>query len=233
MSTSCVSGISAFHFRTYWSLDELWIFQVGPATYKYGRAERSDTTKTSSTLQACSFFRILSRNSASQPPHFLPSSCSTCLSKHLTHWKFQSIALDSEKGELSEHFSSALVMPFSHESEHTKLMILLIINLPLAVSYLQPLSCVVIDKSQCDLNSSNSDCRCALPCAVPARPIWPSAAKPPAPRPTSDRPVRPAPPPHPAPPRPAAAVPPHHVLPAPCTQPHIAQSVLRRPSPAA
>ena len=45
-------------------------------------------------------FPILSRNSASQPLLFLPSSwswqCSTCLSQHLTHWKFQSIAWEPE-----------------------------------------------------------------------------------------------------------------------------------------
>ena len=38
-------------------------------------------------------FRILSWNSASLPLLFLPSSCSTSLSKHLTHWKIQSIFL--------------------------------------------------------------------------------------------------------------------------------------------
>ena len=65
----------------------------------------------------------------------------------------------SEKGDLPEHFARtfSLVMPFSHESEHTKLMTLLIINLPLAVFYWQSLSCKVIDKSQGDLNSSNSN----------------------------------------------------------------------------
>ena len=33
------------------------------------------------SVQTCSFFQILSWNSASQPPLFLPSSCSTCLSQ--------------------------------------------------------------------------------------------------------------------------------------------------------
>ena len=47
-------------------------------------------------------------------------------------------------------------MPFSHESEHTELMTLLIINLQWAVFYLQSLSCEVIDKSHGDLNSSSS-----------------------------------------------------------------------------
>ena len=44
----------------------------------------------------------------------------------------------------------------SHESEHTKLMTSLIINLQLAV-YRQSLSCEVIDKFKGDSNSSNSN----------------------------------------------------------------------------
>ena len=47
-------------------------------------------------------------------------------------------------------------MPFSYESEHTKLMTSLIINLLLAVFYLQSLSYEVIDNVQGDLNFSNS-----------------------------------------------------------------------------
>ena len=55
VSPNGVSWISAFHFRTCGSLDELWIFRVwpvdeGPASFKYGRAEGSETTKTPSTL---------------------------------------------------------------------------------------------------------------------------------------------------------------------------------------
>ena len=55
---------------------------------------------------------------------------------------------------LPEHLAStfSIVTPFSNESEHTKLMIPLIISLPLAVFYLQSLSCEVIDKSQRGLN---------------------------------------------------------------------------------
>ena len=87
-----------------WSLSDLlelrrdWIVQVWLKTFKYRRAEGSETTKTPSTLQACSFFRILSWNIASQHQLFPPSSCSTCLSKHLTHWlgKFQSLTLEPE-----------------------------------------------------------------------------------------------------------------------------------------
>ena len=64
-----------------------------------------------------------------------------------------------------EHFTLpfSLVMPFSHESEHTKHMTLLIINLQLAVFYRQSLSCEVIDKSHGDHISSNSNSLCALP----------------------------------------------------------------------
>ena len=64
----------------------------------------------------------------------------------------------SEKGDSPEHFvrTFSFVMPFSYESEHTKLMTLLIINLSLEVFYRQSLSCEVINKSQGDLNSSNS-----------------------------------------------------------------------------
>ena len=88
---------------------------------------QSETTKTHSTLQACSFSSNPFLEFCPQPPLFLPWSCSTRLSKHLTHenstaslWKRRY----SEKGDLLEHFAStfSLVMPFSHESEHTKLM---------------------------------------------------------------------------------------------------------------
>ena len=47
-------------------------------------------------------------------------------------------------------------MPVLRESEHTTLMISLIINLLLAVSCLQTLACAVIDKFQKDFDSPNS-----------------------------------------------------------------------------
>ena len=56
LSPSWVSGISACHFRTCWSLDELWILRVRPATFKYRPALHSKTTKTPFMQQACSFF---------------------------------------------------------------------------------------------------------------------------------------------------------------------------------
>ena len=117
VSPSGVTGNSAFHCRTYWSLDEPWIFLVGPATFKYGRTETSETTKTSSTLQECSFFRILSWNSASQPSiffhhlvlHVCPS-ISRIENPRASLWNPRY----SEKGDLPEHFTSvfSLVMPF-------------------------------------------------------------------------------------------------------------------------
>ena len=56
VSPSCVSGISARHFRNCRSFDELWIFRVGPAAFKYrtGRKIRNPTIP--STSEACLFF---------------------------------------------------------------------------------------------------------------------------------------------------------------------------------
>ena len=138
MYIKSVSGISA-HFRNSGSesgsWDELWSFQVVLATFKYGRALQSETTKTPSTLQGIArdahSCRILSSNSASRPPLFLPSYCSTSLPKHLTLWNFQCISLEPE-GDLSENFAKhffSFGIPFSYESEHPKLMNSLIINL--------------------------------------------------------------------------------------------------------
>ena len=58
---------------------------------------------------------------------------------------------------LSVSQGPSLVMQFSNEFEHTKLMTSLIINLILAVFFRQSRSCEVIDKSHGDLNSSNSN----------------------------------------------------------------------------
>ena len=100
-------------------------------------------------------FRILSWNSASTPPLFLPSSCSTCLFTYLTHWKFQCIASEPEifrqiwfVWAVHKHFRWVL---------RSKLMTSLIISLLLAVFYQQSLSCEVINNSQGDLNSSNKN----------------------------------------------------------------------------
>ena len=56
VSPSGVSGISACHFRTCRSFDELWIFPVGPATFKYRTGRKIQNPRTPSTMQACSFF---------------------------------------------------------------------------------------------------------------------------------------------------------------------------------
>ena len=77
-------------------------------------------------------------------PNFLPSYCFTSV----WHFENSSALLWNpryfEKGALPEHFTSnfklQVVMPFLHESKHTKLMTSLIINLWLAVFYLQLLS---------------------------------------------------------------------------------------------
>ena len=129
-----VSGISA-HFRNSGSWDELWIFQVVMAAFKYGRALQSETTKTPSTLQGCSFFSNPFLEFCFSTPAFSPSHCSTSSPKHLTLWKFQCISLESDihwkrwfVWAFRKHFFS-FAMPFSHESEHTKLMTSLIINL--------------------------------------------------------------------------------------------------------
>ena len=168
----------ARHFRIFWSLDLLWIFQVGQATFKYWRALQSETTKTTSTLQACSFFWILawkSWNSASQPQflvqHLVPHLCPSI-------WHFENFKPSvwntkySEKGVLPEHFVGTFPVVTQEKTwlpGHTKLMTSLIMNLPLAVFYRQlrlclPLAvfyrqwpfCEVIDKSQENLNSSKS-----------------------------------------------------------------------------
>ena len=136
VSPSGVSGISAFHFLTYRSLDKLWIFRVGP-----------ETTKTPSTLPLNPRFFV---------HHLVPHVCPSI-------WQIKTSRASlwnprySEKGNLHEHFArtSSLVMQFSHTSEHTKLMTSLIINFPLAAFYWQSRSCEVIDKSKGDFNSFN------------------------------------------------------------------------------
>ena len=69
VSPSWVSGISACHFQNCQSLDKLLIVWVWHAI-------------------------IRNRENSSWPQLFLPSFSSTSLSKHLTLWKFQCIALE-------------------------------------------------------------------------------------------------------------------------------------------
>ena len=61
-----------------------------------GLAEKSETQELPPQCRHAHSFRILSWNSASQPPLFLPPYCCTSLCKYLTIWKFQSIALEPE-----------------------------------------------------------------------------------------------------------------------------------------
>ena len=169
VSPSSVSGISASHFRNCQSLDELWIFQVGPATLKDLTGRKSETQALPPRCRHAHSFRILSWNSASRPRFFFHHIVAQVRAS-IWHFENSSPLLwnprYSEKGDLPEHFAStfSFVMPFSHESEHAKLMTLLIINLLLAVFYWQSPSREVIDKSQGDLNSSSSSFSlCALP----------------------------------------------------------------------
>ena len=130
---SAVSEIPAFHFRTCLSLNNLWIFWVWPATFKYWRAEGSETTKTPSMLHACSFFSnpfLEFCLSTRWPQLFLPPFCSTYLYKHLTLWKLQSIVLEP-RILWKRWFTWAFCKHnFSCYAIFTKLMTLQIINLP-------------------------------------------------------------------------------------------------------
>ena len=56
VSPSGVSGISARHFRNCRSFDELWIFRVGPAAFKYRTGRKIRNPKVPTTSEACSFF---------------------------------------------------------------------------------------------------------------------------------------------------------------------------------
>ena len=87
-----------------------------------------------------------------KPPLFLPSSssCSTCLSKHLsdtlkipehrlgTVERGEILNLSLEKRWLPEPFAStfSLVMLFSHESEHTKLTSLIVCSFLPAITFM-------------------------------------------------------------------------------------------------
>ena len=103
----------------------------------------------------CRLAHSFSNPLASQPPLFLPSSCSTYLSKHLTRWKLQSIAL--EQGILWKRWFACAFCKhfFSCSAIFTWIWD---IDLLLAVFYRQSLSCEVIYESQGGLNFSNSDC---------------------------------------------------------------------------
>ena len=56
VSPSCMSGISAHHFRNCRSFDELWIFRVGPAAFTIQTGRKILNPRVPTTMQACSFF---------------------------------------------------------------------------------------------------------------------------------------------------------------------------------
>ena len=150
MSPSGVSGISAGHFRTCRSIDELWIFRFGPATFKYGRALKSETTILSYPfLKFCLSTRFFFHHLV---PHVCPS---------IWHIENSKVSLwnprYSEKINcLSISQALFLLLCHFHMNLNTQTHDLLIFNLPLAAFYRQSLSREVINKSQGDLNSSNS-----------------------------------------------------------------------------
>ena len=173
VSPSGVSGISASscHFRACRSLDELWIFWVGPATLQIRTGTQIRKNENSLRVHAAGM-HILSNPflkfciSTGQPPLFNIFFNSIISVPHVcpSIWHIENSRASlwnprySEKDNLPELFAStfSFVMPILHESEHTKLISSLIINLLLVVCYRQSLSCELIDKSQVDLNSSNN-----------------------------------------------------------------------------
>ena len=93
---------------------------------------------------------------ASPPPLFLSQSCSTFWSMHAILWKLQYFSGAREMEFCLSLLQASLVVQILNESEHTKLMTLLIINLPLTNFYRQLLLWEGIDKSQCEPDSPSS-----------------------------------------------------------------------------
>ena len=127
-----VSGISACHFWNCLSFDEIWSFLVKLVTFKYGLAVESETHKTPAAGMLIlfeSFLWILLLY-----PRFFFDHIVAQDRPSIWHFENSSPLLWNpkyfEKGDLPEHFSTTFtfVMPFSHESEHTKLMSSLIIK---------------------------------------------------------------------------------------------------------
>ena len=150
---SVVYGISACHFQNCWSLDKLWFVQVGQASFENKRAVESETRKISCTVFSNPFLEF-----CFLAPSFLSSSCSTSSSSwppltfhHLVLQVCRSIWLFEnsrallwyprycKKGDLPEHFASTFFSCYAIFSWiwTYKLMTSLIINLLLAVLYLQ------------------------------------------------------------------------------------------------
>ena len=97
VSSSWVAWISACHFLNCQSFDQLWIFPVRLAIFKY-RHYNPKLSKLPLCCRHAYSFWICSWNSAhlveSLTLLFLPPYCSTSLSKYSALWKFQSFALE-------------------------------------------------------------------------------------------------------------------------------------------
>ena len=94
MPVSPSSVSLAFPLRTCRSLDELWIFQVWPATYKYQTGRKSETQELPPRCrhaEPCSFFSNPFSKFASWPPLFFPPYCCTSSCTYWTLWKLQSV----------------------------------------------------------------------------------------------------------------------------------------------
>ena len=101
LSPSCVSGISACHFTSRRALN--FSSRADHLQILTGRTLRNHENSLHCWSPRCrhahsceSFLGILLLDGETWPPLFLISYSSTCLSKHLTLWKFQSIAFEPE-----------------------------------------------------------------------------------------------------------------------------------------
>ena len=149
------------HFRTRWSFDERLIIRVGPATYKYQTGRKIRNPRTPSTMQACSFFSNLFLKFCFSTPAF---SSTILLHKFVQVFDTLKIPVHcfgtwntlKKVICLILSYTLFLLLGYFISIWTYKLMTSLIINLSFAVLYWQSISCETIDKSQGDLNSSNS-----------------------------------------------------------------------------
>ena len=117
------SGVSWIGYLSMLDLSELLFILVGAICVKYQTGRKFWSHKISSMPQAAHSLRSSSWNHAPWQQLFLLSSCSKCMSMHLTLWKIQGIALEPAiclKGRfLSEPSISSfsLVMSYSHKSK--------------------------------------------------------------------------------------------------------------------
>ena len=89
-------GFLLVSFGTVGALKSFEFSESGQPPLNTRRAEKSETQKFPPRCRHAHSFRILSLNSASRPPLFLPPYCCTSSCKYLTLWKFQSVALEPE-----------------------------------------------------------------------------------------------------------------------------------------